>query len=197
MEVEDIPRISFASRWPAQDQGNFPVGNGLFGQVIVNNQGMAPGITKIFPYGSSGKRSKILHGCRITRCGRDNGGIFHGSVLLQGVDYGGHSGSFLADGHIYAINGISGQEIGFLVYDRIYGNGGLSGLPVSDDQFPLSPAYGYHGVNGFNTCLKGFGYRFAKDYTGRFSFQRHGSKRTGYLSPSVQRITQGIYNPAQ
>jgi hypothetical protein len=46
-----------------------------------------------------------------------------------------------------------------LIDDRIDGDGGLAGLPVTDDQFTLPAANGNHGVDGLDARLQGFAHR--------------------------------------
>ncbi len=58
--VEDVTGIGFTSRRPAQQQGHLPVGLGLLGQIIVNDQGVAarnPGSTR--PWRSRQRRRRI------------------------------------------------------------------------------------------------------------------------------------------
>ena len=46
MEIENIARISFASRGAAEQERNFAIGNGVFGQIIINNQDILAFIQK-------------------------------------------------------------------------------------------------------------------------------------------------------
>ena len=53
VQVEDVARVSLATRRTAQDQRNLAVGYGLFGKVVVNDQRMAAGVTEIFADGGA------------------------------------------------------------------------------------------------------------------------------------------------
>ena len=54
---------------------------------------------------------------------------------------------FLSDGDIDTIDGLALLVAGALVDDGIYGDGGLSGLSVTDDELTLSSSDRNHGVH--------------------------------------------------
>ena len=72
------------------------------------------------------------------------------SELFQGLHHLGHGAGLLADGHIDADHVLS-----LLVEDGVQGDGRLAGLPVADNQLPLAPADGEHGVDGQHAGLHG------------------------------------------
>ena len=100
----------------------------MLGQVIVNNQNVLPLMHKIFSHGSPGIGCYVLKGRCLTGRGRHDNGIIHGIVLLKGGNQLCHGGCFLANGHIDA-----DHILALLVQYGIHGNGGLTGLPVSND----------------------------------------------------------------
>ena len=100
---------------------------------------------EIFCHGRARIGRCVLQRRRITGSCRQHNGIGKRSIGFQRLYHTGHSGSLLADGHIDADHALA-----LLVQYRIQGNGRLAGLPVSDNQLPLAPADGEHGINGQN-----------------------------------------------
>lgn len=102
--------------------------------------------------------SKVLQRSGLGGSGGNDDGVLHGVVLLKGLDKLGDGGSLLADGDVDTVE-LLGLVVGavpsLLVEDGIQGNGGLSGLTVTDDQLTLSTADGNHGVDRLETGLYG------------------------------------------
>ena len=65
MQVKDITRVRLTSGRTAKDQGNLTVGDRLFGQIVVDHQGVSSAIPEVLSDGRSGERGEILHGCRV------------------------------------------------------------------------------------------------------------------------------------
>ena len=65
--VEDVAGIGLTSRRTAEQQGHLPVGLGLLGQIIVNDQGVAAGIPVVLAHGAAGKSGDVLQGRRARR----------------------------------------------------------------------------------------------------------------------------------
>ena len=83
-------------------------------------------------------------GLRGSRC--DNDGVFEGVIFLEDLDNVGDGGSLLSNGHIDAVQLLFfflGIEVLLLVDDGIDGNGSLSGLSVSNDEFSLASTNGH------------------------------------------------------
>ena len=81
--------------------------------------------------------------------------------MLQILYQLGNGTGFLPDGNIDAHNALP-----FLVQNGVQGDGGLAGLPVADDQLPLSPSDGEHGVDGEQARLHRSVYRLAVNDAG-------------------------------
>jgi len=65
----------------------------------------------------------------------------------------------LPDGDIDTTNllrRVAGFPVGFLVDDRVDGDGGLAGLAVTNDQLTLTAAHGNHGVDCLDSGLQRF-----------------------------------------
>ena len=61
MQIEYVARISFAARRTAQQQRHLAVGDGLLGQVIIDDNGMHAVVAEILAHGAAGKRRQVLH----------------------------------------------------------------------------------------------------------------------------------------
>ncbi len=133
----------------------------MLGQVVVNHQYVFALFHPCLSDGTAGIGGEILQGSRIAGSGNHYGGIGHCSGFRQQIDNACHGGCLLSDGYINAQH----PRI-LLVQYRIYADGCLPGLTVSDNQFPLAPTDGYHGINGTDACLQGNIHLFAHNHTG-------------------------------
>ncbi len=79
-----------------------------------------------------------------------------------------------------------------MINDRVDGNRRFTGLSVTNDQFTLTAANGYHRINRLDTCLQGFLHRFTKNHTRGFPFQRHFKTFPRYRSFTIDGFTQCI-----
>lgn len=102
--------------------------------------------------------SKVLQGSGLGGSSGNHDGVLHSVVLFKGLDKLGNSGSLLADGDIDTVE-LLGLVVGgvpsLLVQHSIQGDGGLSGLTVTNNQLTLTTANRHHGVNGLETGLYG------------------------------------------
>ncbi len=118
-------------------------------------------------------------------------------MFPQGFDDGSHRGALLADSHIDAEHRVSGF-IGLpLIDDGIYGDGGLTRLAVSDDEFTLTPADGNHGIDGLEARLQGLVHRLAENDTRGLSLQRHIHLVSLDGAQAVQGRSQRVYHAAR
>ncbi len=120
---------------------------------------------EVFTHGTAGIGGDILHGCKL-RCGStDNNGIVHSACHGQIVDDLSNSRTLLTDGNID-----TDDILALLVQDGICCDGGLTGLTVADDQLTLAASDRDHGVDSFDTGLKGNINRLAVDDAGSRRF---------------------------
>ena len=157
---------------------------------------MAAGITEIFAYGRTGKRSIILKGCRISCRSRNHDRIIQRSFLLQSVYYRSHCRTFLSYGYINTIHRFASKICFSLVYDRIYRNRCLTCLTVTDDELTLSATDWNHGIYRLQTCLKRLCNRLTEDDSRSLSFQRHLAKFASNASFAVKRLAQRVHHAA-
>ncbi len=60
-EVEHVARIGFAARRAAQQQRHLAVGDGLLGQVVIDDHGVHAVVAEILAHGAAGERREELH----------------------------------------------------------------------------------------------------------------------------------------
>ncbi len=191
MEVEDVARISLASRRTTQQQGHLSVGPGLLGKVVVDDQGVLAVVHEGLGHGATGIGGDVLQGSGIVGGSHHHDGVVHGAVLFQSLDDAGHRGSLLAHRHVDA-----DDILALLVEDGVEGDRRLARSPVPDDQLALAAPDGGHGVDGHQAGLKGLFDSLAVDDAGSREFDRtvfFGLER----ALAVDGLADGVDHPAQ
>src|SRR5690606_7738076 len=148
VEIEHVARVGFAARRTAQQQGDLAIGNGLLGQVVVDDQRVFAAVTEVFTHGAAGVRSQELQGSGFGSRSRNHDGVGQGAGLFQLADHVGDGRLLLADSHVDAADAAV-----LLVDDGVDGQGGLTDLTVTDDQLTLATADRDHGVDRLVTGL--------------------------------------------
>ncbi len=156
MEVEDVAGIGLATGRSPQEQAYLPVGPGVFGEVIVDDEHVLPLFHELLAHGAAGVRGDVLQSGRIGGGGHDHNRVIHGPILLQGRHHAGHVGLFLPDGHVD-----TDQVLVLLIDDGVNGQRRFACLSVADDQLPLPTADGDHRVYGLDARLHGGVHRLA------------------------------------
>ncbi len=191
MEIEHVAWVRFTSWWTAQQQGDLTVGNGLLGQVIVNDQGVFTAVTEELAHGAAGVRRQELQCGGFRSTGNDHDGVGQGAGFFQLANDVGNGGTLLADCNINTENtGV------FLVDDGVDGHGGLADLTVTDDQLTLATADRDHGVDGLVASLYRLVYRLTPDHAWSYFLDRVGlgvAQRTF----AVDRVTQCVDDATQ
>ena len=190
VQIEDVAGVGFPAGRPAQQQRHLPVGPGVLGQVIVDDEHIPPLVHKLFGHGAAGVGGQVLQRGRVGGAGGDDDGMLHRPGLVQRAHHLGHLALLLADGDIDA-----NQVAAFLVDDGVHGDGRLAGGAVADDEFPLAPANGNHRVDGLDAGLHRGVDRLADDDVGGDGFRRAGAAG-GDGALAVQRAAQGVDHPA-
>ena len=188
MEVEHVAGVGFTSRRTTEQQGHLAIGHRLLGQVVVHDEGVLAVVAVVFGHGATGVGRDVLQRSRFGSGGRNDRGVFHGTVLAQGVGHERDRGTFLSDGHIEAVH------VGILLgKDGVDADGGLAGLTVADDQFALPAADGSHGVDGLDPGDHGFVNALTGDDAGSFHF--HGAEFGGFnRSEAVDGNAEGAHD---
>ena len=173
MQVEHVARVGLASRRTTQGQRHLAVGHSLLGQVIVDDE---HGTTAILSGGGlavlavvheeladsgTGHRRDVLHRGGIGSGRRNDDGVVERTVLSEGLADVGNRGGLLADGDINADHALAA-----LVENSVDGDGGLTGLTVTDDELTLTATDRHHGVDSEQTGLNRLAHRGTVDDAG-------------------------------
>ena len=143
VQIEDIAGVSLTARRAAEQQGDGTVCHRVLGEVIVDDEDALALRHEILGQSRTGVRCDVLQRGAVGSGSRHDGGVAHGTVLLQVFGHAGDGRSLLTDGDVDA------EHAGvLLVQDGIGGDRGLAGLAVADDQLTLTAANGEHGVDG-------------------------------------------------
>ena len=161
MQVKDIAGIGLASRGTADQQRKRTIGNGMLGQVIVDDEDMLALVHEILTHSAACVGGDILQRAELRCCRTDNGRVRHRTVFLKVLHQCCHGRALLADGNINAED-----ILALLVDDRIGRNDRLTGLAVTDDQLALAAANGNHRVDGLDAGLQRLLDRLALQNTG-------------------------------
>ena len=103
VEVEDVARIRFAAGRPLQHERHLPVGHGMLGEIVVDDQGVHAVVHEPFAHRRAGKRREILARRGIGGRRRDDDRVGHGARLFEHGDEAGDRGLLLADGDVDAV----------------------------------------------------------------------------------------------
>src|SRR5579875_94984 len=82
MQIEDVAGVGFASGGASEKQGDLAVGDGMFGEVVVDDDGMLSFIAEVLSDGATGVGSDVLHRSRVGGVGGHNDGVVHGTSSL-------------------------------------------------------------------------------------------------------------------
>src|SRR5208282_2116752 len=199
VQIEHVARIGLAAGRPAQQQRHLAIGDGLFGEIVVDDHRVHAVVAEILAHGAAGKRRQKLHRRRIGGGRRDHDGIVERAVLLQNLDELRHRRALLPDRDIDAIELellIAGSIDRFLVQDGIERDRGLAGLTIADDELALAAPDRDQGVDrlqpGGHRLVHGLSWNDA----GRLDVDAR--LLLGVDRPfAVDRIAEGVDNAAE
>ena len=141
MEVEDITWVGLTTGRSSEKKGHLSVGNGLLGEIVVDDEGVLAVITEVLTDGASGVWSQELERGGLGGGGCNDDGVLEDVLLFEESHNVGNGGSLLADGDVDAVEGsgvITLLVDWLLVDDGVEGDGGLASLSVSNNQLTLS-----------------------------------------------------------
>jgi hypothetical protein len=156
-------------------------------------------VTEPFSHGTAREGSKVLKGSGFGGGGRNDDGVFHGIVFLKGFDELGNGGTFLTDSDVDTVELlvlVLAIIPPLLVEDGVNGDGGFTGLTVTNDKLTLATTDGNHSINRLNTSHHGLVDRATGQDT------RGLERRTATLAGlngtlAVNRVTQSIYDTSE
>ena len=170
VQIEHVARIGFAARRAAQQQRHLAIGDGLLGQIVIDDQRVHAVVAEPFAHGAAGEGRQELQRRRLGRGGGDDDGVVQRAGVLERLDDLRHGRALLADGDIDAIELgllVGAGVDGLLVDDGVDGDGGLAGLAVADDQLALAAADRDQRVDGLQAGLHRLVHRLARNDAGR------------------------------
>jgi hypothetical protein len=158
VKVEDITGVGLTTGGTAEKQGHLTVGNGLLGQIIVDDDGVTAVVTEPLTHGAASEGSNVLQGGGLGGGGSDDDGVLHGVLLLKGLDELSDGGTLLTDGNVDTVQllGLIATVVPTLLVEHgVESDGSLTGLTVTNDQLTLTTADRNHGVDTLHTSLDG------------------------------------------
>ena len=143
MQVEDITWVGLTTGGSSEEEGHLTVGDGLLGQIVVDDEGVLGVVTEELTDGTTGVGGQELEGGSVRSSGSDDDGVLHAVSLLKEADNVGDGGSLLSDGDVDAVEGlgvVTSLKDRLLVEDGIDSDGGFASLSVANDELTLSSA---------------------------------------------------------
>ena len=191
MQVEDVARVGLAARRAAQQQRHLPVGVGVLGQVVVDDQRVLAFVEEVLAHRAAGVGRHELDRRRLVGGRGDDDRVLQRAVFVERLrerDDGRHA---LADRDVHR------DDAGVLVVDdRVDRDRRLAGLAVADDQLSLAAADRDHRVDRLQADLHRFGDRLALDDARRLELG--GAALGGVdVALAVERAPQRIDDPPE
>ena len=138
VKVEHITGVGLTTRGTTQKERHLAVGDGLLGQIVVDDERVLAVVTEVLTHGGTRVGRKELKGSGLRGGGGHNNGVLEGIVLLKGADELGDSRALLADGDVDAeelLLVVSGAVVDLLLVENgVKSNGGLASLTITNDQ---------------------------------------------------------------
>jgi hypothetical protein len=160
VEVEDISGVSLTTGRTTEKEGHLTVSDGLLGKIVEDDEGVLSVVTEPLSDSSSGEGSEVLKGSGFGSGSGDDDRVLEGVVLLEGLNELSDGRSLLSNSNVNTVE--LGVVVGsvvpsLLVEDGVDGDGGLSGLTITDDQLTLTTSDGNHGVDRLESSQHGLG----------------------------------------
>ena len=83
MEIKNIARIGFTTRWALEHQGNLTIGDRLLGKVIIDDESIHAIVHKELTHRCAREWSDILVGRIVTGRSSNDNGVFHRTCSLK------------------------------------------------------------------------------------------------------------------
>jgi len=102
VQIEDITGVGLTTWGTSEKEGHLTVGNGLLGQIVVDDETVHAVVTEVLTDGAAGVGSQELEGSSIGGSGGNDDGVLEGITLTKEAHDVGDGGSLLADGDVDA-----------------------------------------------------------------------------------------------
>ena len=141
VKIEDITWVSLTTGRSSEKEGHLSVSNSLLGKIVIDDKSVLSVVTEVLSNGTTGVRGQELERSGIGSSSSDNDGVLHAVSIVEEADNVGDGGSLLADGDVDAVEGfgvVTSLEDSLLVDNGINGDGGFTGLSITNDKLTLS-----------------------------------------------------------
>ena len=141
MKIEDISWVSLTTWWSSEKKRHLSVGDGLLGEIVIDDKGVHSVVTEVFSNSASRVWSQELEWGGIRSSSGDHHGIFESVSLIEKSHNVGNGGSLLTDGDIDTVERlgvVTSIKGSLLVKDGIDGNSGLTSLTITNDKLSLT-----------------------------------------------------------
>ena len=103
VEVEDIAGVSLTTWGTSEQEGHLTVGDGLLGEIVVNDQAVHAVVSEVLANGAAGVGSQELQRSRVRRSSSNDDGVLEGLALAEESHNVGDGGPLLTDGDVDAV----------------------------------------------------------------------------------------------
>ena len=148
VDVEDVAGEGLAAGRAPEQEGYLTVGAGVMGEIIIDDEHVAPGLHEMLGDAGRGVRRDVGEPRRVVALGHDDDGVVHRVLLSEGRHRLGHGGGALADGAVDAKDVFTP-----LVQDGVERDGRLARLPITEDQLALAAPDGDERVEDLEASL--------------------------------------------
>jgi len=168
VQVEDVTRVRLTTGRSSQQQGHLAVGDGLLGEIVIDDESVLAAVTEELTDSATGVRGQELKRGRLGGSSGNNARVSHGFLLVENTHNVGDGRTLLADSGVDAVKllvGVSLIEVFLLVDNGVNGDGGLARLSVTNNKLTLASANGHESVDALKTSLHGLVHRLTRDNT--------------------------------
>ena len=147
VQVEHITGVSLSAGGSSQKEGHLSVGDGLLGEIVVDDEGVLAVVSEELTNSATGVRGQELEGSSLGGGGSNDDGVAERVVILEHLHDVGNGGSLLTDSDVDAVESLGVLSSGviestLLVNDGINSDSSFACLSVTNDKLSLASADG-------------------------------------------------------
>ena len=199
VQVEHVAGVGLATWRAAQQQRDRAVGLGLLGQVVEHDQDVLARVHPVLADRRAGVGRDVLEARSVRGRRGDDRRVLQCAGLVERLPDRRDRRTLLADRDVDAAHlllHVAALPVVALVDDRVDADRRLAGLPVADDQLPLTASDGRHRVDGLDAGEQRLLDVLALHDAGRLQFER-ASLVGRDLAQAVDRGAERVDHAAQ
>jgi hypothetical protein len=100
VEIEDITGVGLTTGGSSEEERHLSVGDGLLGEIVIDNQGVLAVVSEVLTDGAAGVGSQELEGSSLRGGGGNDDGVLEGVVIAEDLHDVGDGRSLLTDGDV-------------------------------------------------------------------------------------------------